>query len=226
MHKHKLSFLGVALLGLLGACAPLTAEAPLFSLADQVGPPPLSVGVWRQGGEGCAHEGGTAMEACARIELSRTGDGAWLYVMRSPEADEVQEQLSWRVIVAPALESDRAEYYAPLYVAEYVSLDEPGRPLYAVVAPVGAMPAREVRMLAMIDCDDALREGPIPGVSEVQGEEAFDRVCVARSRTAVREAARRALIENLSLVLGDVRTRFIWVSPPADRDAQIVAEAR
>ena len=34
-------------------------------------------------------------------------------------------------------------------------------------------------MVAMIDCDDALREGPIPGVEERVGEQAFERACVA-----------------------------------------------
>ena len=127
---------------------------------------------------------------CVSIEVSRARDGAWLYPSRSSGPDGEAEQYSWRFVIVPAVETARDDGYAPLYVAEYVSVDEPGRPLYAVVAPVGVMPAREVRMVGVIDCDDALREGPIPGVEEVHGDDEFERICVAGSRAAVRAAAR------------------------------------
>lgn len=219
----------VAAMALFGsACAPLTAERPLFNPLDQVGPTPLSEGMWTQAIEGCMP--GDARremeEPCVSIEVARAEDGAWLYTMRSEAPGEEAEQLSWRFIIASALDTPRKEEYAPLYVAEYVSLDEPGQPLYAIVAPVGAMPAREVRMVAMIDCDDALREGPIPGVEEIQGEEAFDRVCIATDRGAVRQAARRALIENLSLLLGEPRARFVWTGPLSQPARERLVAAR
>src|SRR5690606_16348134 len=74
-------FAGVAAM-LCVACAPLTAERPLFSVLDQTGPAPLTEGAWVQGW--CAPEAASASpEACVRIELQRASDGAWLYTMRS-----------------------------------------------------------------------------------------------------------------------------------------------
>jgi hypothetical protein len=204
--------LGVlAVFALAGACAPLTAERPLFSPLDQTGPAPLTEGVWRQAG--CVPEASASEDPCVSIEVARAGDGAWLYTLMSDDPETNGERYTWRFIIASAVETARGEEYAPLYVAEYESLDEPGPPLYAVVAPVGVMPAQEVRMVAMIDCDDALREGPIPGVEERHADDALERLCIAADRGAVREAARRALIENLPLILSEPRARFVWSGP-------------
>jgi hypothetical protein len=210
----------------LGACAPLTAQAPLFSLSDQALPPPLREGVWMQTDPACSAESAQrGQDGCTRIEVARGVDGGWLYTMRSTDENGVTEENAWRFVIASAVETERGEEYAPLYVAEYVSLEDPDQPFYAVVAPVGLMPAGEVRMVAMIDCDDALREGPIAGVREERGEEDFERLCIAASRGAVREAARRALIENLSVLLGEERARFIWIAPLAEPPRpQVVAE--
>jgi hypothetical protein len=216
-----------AALALISACAPLTAERPLFTLADQAGPAPLMEGVWLQTTEGCAAEAPEAARRvdCVWVDLSRGEDGAWLYQARSVGPDG-PEEAAWRVLIIPAVETNRGQEAAPLYVAEYVSLDQPGPPLYAVVAPVGVLPASEVRMVTMIDCDDALRDGPIPGVHEVQGEETFDRVCVADDLGAVREAARRAVIENLSVLFIDGQARFVRMSPQRDPDRNAVVASR
>lgn len=219
----------LAALVLLGSCAPLTARSPLFSPADAAAPAPLSEGLWIQASEDCAPDPRSEWaDDCVSIVVSRERDGAWLYTSRSTGPDGEAEQYSWRFVVVSAVETAREGGYAPLYVAEYVSVDEPGRPLYAVVAPVGPMPAREVRMVGVIDCDDALREGPIPGVEEVRGDDDddFERICVAGSRAAVREAARRALIENLGVLLGEPRARFVWISPLREPAPQILVEAR
>jgi len=80
--------------------------------------------------------------------------------------------------------------------------------------------------VAMIDCDDALREGPIPGVEERVGEAAFDRVCVASDTGAVRAAARRALIENLPVLLGEPRARFVWTGPSEAAPRERLVAAR
>lgn len=209
---------------LLGACAPLTAQAPLFSFADQAEPPPLREGVWMQVDPACTAETAQAGEdGCVRIEVSRGEDGDWLYSMRSTDENGVTEENAWRFVIASAVETERDDEYAPLYVAEYVSLEAPQQPFYAVVAPVGLMPASEVRMVAMIDCDDSLREGPIPGVEEQIGDAAFERVCIAESRGAVREAARRVVIENLPTLLGEERARFVWIAPLDERPPQMVA---
>jgi hypothetical protein len=187
----------------------------------------LSEGLWIQAGEECAPDARSEWaDDCVSIEVSRERDGAWLYTSRSTGPDGEAEQYSWRFVIVSAVETAREGGYAPLYVAEYVSVDEPGRPLYAVVVPVGPMPAREVRMVGVIDCDDALREGPIPGVEEVHGDDDFERICVAGARAAVREAARRALIENLGVLLGEPRARFVWISPLREPAPQILVEAR
>jgi hypothetical protein len=209
---------------LVGACAPLTAQTPLFSLADQAQPPPLREGVWMQTDPACAAETALAGEdGCVRIEVARGADGGWLYTMRSTDEDGVTEENAWRFVIASAVETERGDEYAPLYVAEYLSLKAPEQPFYAVVAPVGLMPASEVRMVAMIDCDDSLRDGPIPGIEEQTGEAAFERVCIAESRGAVREAARRVVIENLPALLGEQRGRFVWIAPLDERPRQMVA---
>ncbi len=220
----------IAAFALVSACAPLTADRPLFTLADQTGPAPFEAGQWLQTTEGCAAEASddARRDDCVWIDLARSADGAWLYRARSIGPDG-PEEAAWRVLVIPAVETNRGGEDAPLYVAEYVSLDEPGPPLYAVIAPVGPLPASEVRMVTMIDCDDALREGPIPGVREVQGQETFDRVCIADDLGAIREAARRAVIENLSVLFTDGQARFVRMSPsPApdrepDRDTVIAS---
>jgi hypothetical protein len=209
---------------MLGACAPLTAETPLFSLTDQASPPPLREGVWMQTDPACTAAAAQAGEdGCVRIEVAHEADGGWLYTMRSTDENGVTEENAWRFVIAPAVETERGDEYAPVYVAEYVSLDAPEQPFYAVVAPVGLMPASEVRMVAMIDCDDSLREGPIPGIEEQTGEAAFERVCIAESRGAVREAARRVVIENLPTLLGEERARFVWIAPLDERPRQMVA---
>jgi hypothetical protein len=211
----------------LGACAPLTAQAPLFTLADQASPLPLREGVWMQTDPACRNETAERGEdGCTRIEVAQGEDGGWLYTMRSTDESGIVEENAWRFVIAPAVETDRGEEYAPLYVAEYVAIDEPDQPFYAVVAPVGLMPASEVRMVAMIDCDDALREGPIPGVEEQVGDEAADRLCVAASRGAVREAARRAVIENLPVLLGEDRARFVWIGLLDENRPRMMVEAR
>lgn len=211
----------------LCACAPLTAQAPLFSLADQANPPPLQEGVWMQTDPACAAETAQRGEDdCTRIEVARGEDGGWLYTMRSTDEDGVTEENAWRFVIASAVETSRGDEFAPLYVAEYVAIDAPRQPFYAVVAPVGIMPAREVAMVAMIDCDDALREGPIPEIEEVVGNAAFERLCIAASPGGVREAARRAVIENLPVLLGKDEARFVWIAPLGEDRPRLMVEAR
>jgi hypothetical protein len=227
MRRMTFRALGLAAFLSLGACAPLTAQAPLFSLADQANPAPLREGLWMQTDPACTSEMTQRGEdGCTRIEVARGEDGGWLYTMRSTDENGVTEENVWRFVIASAVETPRGDEYAPLYVAEYVAIDEPDQPFYAVVAPVGMMPASEVRMIAMIDCDDALREGPIPSVEEVVGAEAFERLCIAGSRQAVREAARRATIENLSVLLGEDQVRFVWIAPLSEDRLRLMVEAR
>jgi hypothetical protein len=119
--------------------------------------------------------------------------------------------LTLRMIIAPASETPNWQAYAPLYVAEYASdgTAHPG-PRYAVIAPIGTLPATEIFVIGEIGCADVLRDGPVEGVREVRDE--ADRLihCVASSQAAVRAAARRALIENLAQIND---TRLLFVRP-------------
>jgi hypothetical protein len=225
----------------LGACAQLTADAPLFSLSDQIGPPPLTEGIWIAVGEKCPayyarRRSGRFDRECSPIEIRREQDGAWMGRFRadlvfglSPaeRAEAAAEQGPMRMIIAPAVERALGDGYAPIYVAEIDPPDEgdrTGHISYAVIAPIGAMPATSMLVVGSIGCDDILRDGPIDGVTvsynarttEPQGGDAPESVeqvidgCSASTQAAVREAARRAVIENLEEM---TQARFVYVRP-------------
>jgi hypothetical protein len=202
----------------LAGCANLTAEAPLFAVADQ-GAAPLLEGVWIAISGECPERylrrARGFPEDCAPVEITRLPDGAW---QARPRADLVaglsreergEAEAPLRFVLAPAVERDLAGGFAPIYVAEITpSLDEP-KIHYVLLVPHGAMPATTMLGPEVIGCGAALREGPIAGVSETY-EERIDENgvtgrsltgCVASSQAAVREAARRALIENLHAML-------------------------
>ncbi len=200
----------------LAGCAPLTAEEPLFSPADQLGPAPLTEGVWIQIGEDCparmARRRGRLPAACAPGELRRLLDGAWQFHVRTPArtgAAEPERDEVMRLVLAAATERPNAETYAPLYLAEYLQEAEPRGPRYLAIAPIGVLPATEIYVVAL-DCGDVLRDGPIAGVREVRDETGKIVSCIAASQAAVREAARRAIIENLGQV---DETRLMFVRP-------------
>jgi hypothetical protein len=89
-----------------------------------------------------------------------------------------------------------------------------GEPRYAIVVPVGALPASEVRVVGEIGCHDSLADGPIEGVTEERDERGEITRCVASSQGAVREAARRALIENAGRLFdNDQESRILFVRP-------------
>jgi hypothetical protein len=222
----------------LSACASLTAEAPLFSTADQIGPPPLTEGIWIFVNEDCpvrnVRRVGRFPRQCSPIELRRTEDGAWRLTFREdlainpPRSDDENMDGPFRVIIAPATEHPTADAYAPLYVAEIVQPEEGRGTGYAVIAPISAMPATEFLAIGQIDCAVILRDGPIEGVTPhytvrttelrpdaapaddvAQTEEVLSG-CTASSQSAVREAARRAVIESLDSLY---ETRFVWARP-------------
>lgn len=241
--------LGLIMAMLAGACAELTAEAPLFSTADQIGPPPLTEGIWISVGEDCpahnARRRGRFPRECVPAEISRLPDGAWRFayradLMRDRRPEDGEEMSSaFRLIIAPATESASPESYAALYLAEYSQIpdttdDDIG---YAVIAPIGTMPATELFVVASIGCDEILRGVPIEGVTReyapAREEPAFEGIaptapetsdtateakegepqlsgCKAATQAAVREAARRSLIENLNHV-DDMR--LVYVRP-------------
>ncbi|MGH6951534.1 MAG: hypothetical protein ACREH4_11705 [Vitreimonas sp.] len=225
----------------LGACAELTAEAPLFAVSDQIGPPPLTEGVWIAVGEDCPayyarRRTGRFPEGCWPMEL-RTGEGgAWRMrprvdlISNLSAQERAQTEADFgpaRAIVAPAVENPPVDGYSPLYVAEFDPEAEDHAISYAVIAPIGAMPATSAMVIGSIGCADILRDGPIEGVT-VQYEEPTparegaaltssapdERAppamsgCIAAAPAAVREAARRAVIQNLGEL---TQVRFVYV---------------
>jgi hypothetical protein len=188
---------------LLSACQAMLAERPLFSLADQAGPPPLSEGVWGEITSTCTPEilqGDPAAipEQCALFDIRRNEEGAWV-IQRADERGRRENNPAVPFVIAPAVERAVGDEGAPLYVAEIPSMDQPHpeRPFYIFFAPLRDRPAMEI-YAASIDCPDALRDGPIDGVASADSE-LGQRLgtCVATSQAGVREAARRAAIEHL-----------------------------
>lgn len=234
----------------LGACAELTADAPLFTPADQIGPPPLTEGIWISIGEHCPdynarRRSGRFAADCTPIELSRLQDGAWqarvrmdlVYGVTRAERDEAEQSDAgpYRLIIAPAVERADSESYAPLYVVEMSPRTDSAHIGYMVVAAIGVKPATSALVTGPINCQEILRDGPIEGITVSYGtrttEPAADESapstaappgdapaeseppvsgCSATTQAAVREAARRAVIENLEEM---TQRRFVYVRP-------------
>lgn len=219
----------VALAALLGACAELTAENPLFSPSDQVGPPPLTEGVWLALSDKCSETNlrrSRYPAECSPTEIRRLPDGVWEARLRSDlvthfSAAEREQALDldnpMRFVIVPATERSTPDAFSPLYVAELVRTEEVSHIAYAVVAPIGPMPATEMRVIASIGCDRILADGPIEGVTPVYrtvtGEGGVEQQelsgCVASTPAAVREAARRALVRGVESLLDG---RYVHVS--------------
>ncbi len=216
---------------MLAGCAELRAEAPLFSPTDQIGPPPLTEGIWIAVHEDCPASNlrrrGRFPSECTPLEIRRLSDGAWQVRMRvdlvsnlsrEERASAESDAAPLRVVIAPATEHPSPEAFAPLYVVERNPTSEDQRIGYTVVAPLGPMPATEALILSSIGCTDILRDGPIEGVAPQystrvgeNGEEVQDLVgCTASTQAAVREAARRALIENVDELMD---RRYVHVRP-------------
>jgi hypothetical protein len=187
------------------ACASLTADAPLFTVADAANPSPVLEGVWVEVNDSCPaatiQASGPLPERCMSFELRQTPAG---WIIRTPAlgvtslADGAQAEEA-EGIIASAVERDLEGLYAPLYVLERVGRDETGgfSIRYDGIIPIGEHPAREVAMMFEISCGQALADGPIDGVTEDFDETGEQVICKAHNRRAVREAVRRAAIENL-----------------------------
>jgi hypothetical protein len=214
----------------LAACAQLRAEAPLFSPADQTGPAPLREGIWIAIGEGCADRNTRRRSRfpreCEPMQISRMADGTWLAAPRidlianlnraEREQANIETAEPLRAIIAPAVERPLGGEYAPVYVAELRALrSETPATNFAVLAPLGPMPAEAFYVIAPLGCAAILREGPIPGIApeymtrvDESGEHQDLSGCVASSQAAVREAARRAVIENIGSLM---EQRYVFV---------------
>lgn len=202
----------------LAACTPLTSEHPLFSHADEVGPSPLSEGLWVGIDENCTREMAARApppESCDQFTLRHTASG-WRLSAQDKDDNGAVRTLEFPIVVVPAVPTEHADAYAPLYIVEVGQRDAdpksdapPDQRIYAVVAPIGVLPAQEL-FVTEIDCAAILREGPIDGVSERRGADGALSGCVAANQAAVREAARRTVIENLS---GIDHNRMVLVRP-------------
>lgn len=221
----------IVLSALLGACAELTAEHPLFSPADQIGPPPLTEGVWIAVHDKCSEayiRRARYTADCAPIELRRLADGAWearfrpdlITRLTAEQREQTRDMDSpLRLVIVPALEHAAPDAFSPLYVAELTRDDPDSQISYAVIAPIGPMPAMEVRVIASIGCARILEDGPIDGVTPVfrtaegEGGAAEQQLtgCVASTPVAVREAARRALLRGVESLLDG---RYVHVVRP------------
>jgi hypothetical protein len=214
----KLSMAALAALT-LGACTPLTSSHPLFSLADATGPAPLSEGVWTALDENCTREMAAQTplpHGCDQIVLQRRADGAYEVKGAGKDGDAGERPGALTLIIAPAVNTSSADAYAPLYLvqlsprdADAASNAPPQSRIYAVFAPIGAMPAHEA-FFTDIDCTAILREGPIAGVAEQHDPGGALSGCTTDSPAAVREAARRALIEAVSRIDED---RLVFAHP-------------
>lgn len=220
----------IVLAAALGACAQLTAEAPLFA-PNLNQPPVLTEGIWIGIGEECADRNLRQRrfpKECAPLDIRLQPDGAWVVRLRDDlmsnlttqeRADAVADRSlgPYRIVLAPAVERDVADGYAPLYVAEFTRNDpEDPSVAYMAIVPIGAMPASEIRMTVSLSCSSILRDGPIEGIVPnyetrpgTDGETYQNLTgCTASSPAAVREAVRRTLIENFA---DFTQQRFVFV---------------
>jgi hypothetical protein len=200
----------------LAGCAQLSAEAPLFSVADQPSEPPIVEGVWLVLGEGCPAENLTRSNnfspPCEPMQITREPDGAWSARQRpdlvagpTPEERAAPEQpREIRFLLVPAVERPLGAGQSTAFVAELQPPAPGDSTAYVIAVPTGALPAASLFILSGIGCADALADGPIADVEPLYTERAGPAGettrelsgCVASTQAAVREAARRTLIAN------------------------------
>src|SRR5262245_35496597 len=124
-------FAALLLAATLGGCAELTAQAPLFAPADQIGPPPLTEGVWITVNDTCPayyarRRTGRFPRDCYPIEIRRLDDGAWQIWFRADltanptaaDRRDAEDHGPMRAIIAPAIEHPSPDAYSPLYLLE------------------------------------------------------------------------------------------------------------
>ncbi len=228
MSRRRLA--AIVLATALGACAELTAEAPLFAPNPNT-PPVLTEGIWIGIGDECPERNLRLRrfpKGCAPLDIRLQPDGAWTVRLRDDlmtnltaqeRADAIDDRSlgPYHIVLAPAVERDVGDGYAPLYVGEFTRSD-PDNPAvaYMAIAPLGEMPATEIRMTVSLSCSSILRDGPIEGITanyetrtQADGETYQDLTgCTASTPAAVREAVRRSVIENFS---DFTQQRFVFV---------------
>jgi hypothetical protein len=182
------------------ACAPLTAQAPLFSAADQIGDPPLLEGTWVMVSKECpaadVKKSRELPKGCEPAEFRRLVGLGWSF---SANESSTEANDKWRMVIAPATEHPSMNGSVPLYLAEYVDVQDtaPFAVRYAAIIPIGPRPAKEALVIQQINCTDILNDGDIPGVNKITDDEGNFVRCVATTKASVREAVRRGVIDKL-----------------------------
>lgn len=199
----------------LGSCSVLTAPAPLFAPADRDGAFALEEGLWAFRDRDCRTDptrSAPARKSCLDwTRIRRLEDGSWIAEPARPE-DAGDAPIRFDVYPASAAEPGGR---APLYVAEGRTEEDEGVNYAAIVPRVrggdGGPDSRTgaVRRVALVllECNVILREGDM---ADIVFQRSDGRIsgCVAMTKDAVREAARRSTIASLA-TLGD--EELVWV---------------
>lgn len=200
-------------LALLAGCAVLTAPAPLFSAADRDPAFALEEGLWAFRDDDCrvdpARSAPNRKSCLDWARIRRLDDGGWIAEPASPEdADDAPARFDVypATIAAPGAR-------APVYVAEgRTEKDEVVN--YAAVIPRAAASDGDTRpgavrrvVVIALECSAITREGAIADII-VEHKDGSVSGCVAKTKDAVREAARRAVVAGAK-TLGD--EEIVWV---------------
>lgn len=199
---------------LLSGCAVLTAPAPLFAPGDADAAFRLEEGLWAHRGADCradpARSSPTRKSCLDWARIRKLEDGSWIAEPAKPEdADDAPVRFGVypATVAAPGAVS-------PVYVAEGRSDKDPGAN-YAALIPREARDtdrdngSNTVRRLVLIalDCTAITRDGPIPDIT-IETKDGRISGCVAKTKDAVREAARRAVIAEAPKIGEE---ELVWV---------------
>lgn len=194
-------------LGLMAACTPLTATAPLFTPADQDSALVLAEGWWVGKDADCKVNPARSRperESCLDwARITREPDGRWLLSFQPGEDDD-----PLRVVLAPAV-AKGSRAIAPLYVAEAINVNTNAIAYAGFVARGERSEDGLVRRIAVapVTCDLIDATGGIEGVEIVREETRIVR-CIAGTQAAAKEAARRAALDALP-ILGESDLVFV-----------------
>jgi hypothetical protein len=190
----------------LSACAMLTAEAPLFAVADQDPAFAFAEGLWAAKEPDCNVDPARShpeRESCLSwARIARAPDGAWAVTLVGEKDGPL------RLIVAAA--APRGSHpRAPLYVAETVN-QKNGEIGYGALVPRGETEGPVKRLaVAGVSCDVTSGDyGEIDAITLTRDKDNKIVKCVATSQGAVREATRRTVIATLATI-GDSELVFV-----------------
>lgn len=205
----------VAAAGLaLSGCTVLTAPAPLFTSGDADAAFRLEEGLWAFRDSDCradpARSSPTRKSCLDWARVRKLDDGSWIAEPAKPE-DADDAPLRFGVYPATVAAPGGA---SSVYVAEGRSEKDPG-PNYAALIPRTARAgdgdggSDNVRRLVLIalECSAITRDGPIPDIT-IETKDGRISGCVAKTKDAVREAARRAVIAEAPRIGGE---ELVWV---------------